>query len=320
VGSGPAAAVHAQALRQSRALKLHGVATRCPLKAHAFGKRFGVQVFLSPRKLISDPSIQAVILAVPPAAQPNYLRAVLRRGVPVLCEKPLALTVSAARTALSAARTRPSVAGINFCYRLNPAIAWFRECVRRRVVGSPWQIQVEWILGNRLGRKIKNLPPWKQTDNRGGGVLMNYGIHVLDYLFAGLAEPTLAGSTWHRRGNSKAAEAGTMTWRLSDGAATIRLSLIARRAPCHCLRLEGPFGAVKVENSSFTNPAGPFRISTQGNCRWPKRPPSRMVSLPGLFQEVHGQWERAIRKKTGRLPRVTEGLRALIWAKKAFSP
>lgn len=320
MGSGPAAAIHAQALRQNRAFRLHGVASRNRSRALALARRFGAPAFSSPRQLIQEPSTQAVILAVPPAVQPGYLREALRRGIPVLCEKPLALTAQAARQALRAARVKPSAAGINFCYRLIPEIAWFRECVRRRVVGTPWQIQVEWILGNRLGRKIKKLPAWKQAEDQGGGVLMNYGIHVLDYLFAGLPGPRLAGSDWHRRGNSKATEAGTMTWCLPDGSVTIRLSLIARRTPTHRIRLEGPFGSVKVENSSPRNPAGPFRISTQGNGRWPKRLPSSTASLPGLFQKVHEHWERAMRKKSNRIPTVAEGLRALLLTKKAFSP
>lgn len=318
MGSGGAAACHARALKKNRAFRLEGISSRNHVRARELAVRHGGRFYPSPGQMIRSPAIQAVILAVPPLVQPRYLRLALSRGIPVLSEKPIATTVASARRALRGVRQALSFSGINFCYRTIPQIAWLRSCVRRQAVGTPWQIQVEWILGNRLGSLPGMLPRWKRFDGHGGGVLMNYGIHVLDYLFAGLSKPELIGSTWNRIGGRMVAEAGAMIWKFPQGTATIRLSLITRQTPRHRIRLEGPLGTITVENLSRHSPAGPFRICTQGKMRLPPRPPLGPVSLEGLFGEIHVQWLRSIQKKTSNLPSLAEGLRALALAKESI--
>lgn len=318
IGSGQAAACHARALRYNRTFHLAGVASRNHQKALELATCFACKSFVQPRELIKDSQVDALILAVPPAVQLGFLKQALEKKIPVLCEKPLGLSVLSAAKAIKGPSKQAQKAGINFCYRLVPEIKWFRKCLQNQACGFPWQVQVEWVLGNRLQKNQKKISQWKQKSRLGGGVLYNYGIHVLDYLFHGLQKPILLASAWQKMKGRQATEAGVMSWSLPQGLVSIHLSLLSAQKPIHRITLRGPLGGIKVENKSSSNPAGPFRITVEGSIRLPPLPKSNMPSLEKLFAKIQLAW---ISKIHGRgfqeLPSLEDGFQALRLAEQA---
>lgn len=72
---------------------------------------------------------------------PNYLHAepsitALERDVHVLCEKPLAHTIGAARDMTEAARSSNAIAGVAFNYRFVPAIAYAKALINDGALGE----------------------------------------------------------------------------------------------------------------------------------------------------------------------------------------
>ena len=310
MGSGTAATLHAQSLSRNKGFRLEAISSRNQVRGADLAKTFACRHEFNPRELIADPRIEAVILAVPPAIQPDYARQVLQRGIPLLCEKPLAPSLAAAKGLLLDGKSHPNC-GINFCYRQLPEMVWLRKCLQSGVVGKPAQVRVEWILGNRLGSIPNHLPTWKREARLGGGVLMNYGIHVLDYLFFNLRNPRLEGAHGQRFSGAKSDEALAMLWRTEDCSFSIQLSLISGQGPVHQMFLRGPQGSVGIRNLSPHNPAGPFRVIRDGKMHLPSIPPASQPSMMGLFAATHQEWRRACEGKAHQLPTLTDGIYAL---------
>jgi predicted dehydrogenase/nucleoside-diphosphate-sugar epimerase len=115
----------------------------------------------------------AAIVAVPNIFHAPVTLALLRAGVHVLCEKPLATTEDAAQEMVAAAERR--VLGCGLSRRFVASTALVSEALRRDVVGRPRHFEIR--------ESVWNWPLNRGTfDKRsaGGGVLIDLGPHVLD--------------------------------------------------------------------------------------------------------------------------------------------
>lgn len=87
--------VIANQMAQSLALagrKLAGVANRTLSKAQAFAEQYGIEkVYDTVEDLYADPNIDAIYITTPHNTHITYLRAALRAGKHVLCEKAITL-------------------------------------------------------------------------------------------------------------------------------------------------------------------------------------------------------------------------------------
>jgi len=68
----------------------------------ATAARYGAKAHQDAHQLISDPSVEAVLIASPDASHAELTLACLSAGKPVLCEKPLATTAADARSVVEA--------------------------------------------------------------------------------------------------------------------------------------------------------------------------------------------------------------------------
>lgn len=66
----------------------------------------GCRVTPNSRKVVEDRALGGVILATPPATHPEMALAAIRAGVPVLIEKPMALSLQDARAVVGEAESR----------------------------------------------------------------------------------------------------------------------------------------------------------------------------------------------------------------------
>jgi predicted dehydrogenase len=86
------------------------------------------------RAVVQDPTLDGVVLAAPPRAQPGIAQAVIAAGRPVMVEKPLALSLAEAEglAEMSAAAGVPVL--VDHVYLFHPA---WRELVRRARSAGP---------------------------------------------------------------------------------------------------------------------------------------------------------------------------------------
>jgi len=138
IGAGFIGSVHAQAVRASGGI-VAAVADVTPEAATAAAVRMGARAAAaSAEELIESPDIDVVHICTP-----NHLHAVLAlkaisAGKAVICEKPLATTVTDAEDVVVLARQKGVVTGVPFVYRYYQTVREARMRVQRGDVGALW--------------------------------------------------------------------------------------------------------------------------------------------------------------------------------------
>jgi len=101
------------------------------------------KTWTDPFALIREADIDAVIIATPNISHHPIAIAAIARGLHVLCEKPLAMTLAEAVEMASAA----DAAGVRhmtaFTYRFVPAMRYIRHLVADGFVGEPWHFRAQ---------------------------------------------------------------------------------------------------------------------------------------------------------------------------------
>lgn len=129
--------------------------------------------------------LDGAIVAVPAEFHGEVTAALLRAGVPVLCEKPLAHSFQEASMLVEESHRTDTPLGVNNVRRFFPAIRAVREWIRSGRSGPLRRIEIydgepfEWPLasGSAFGR-----------GGTGKGVLLDLGAHVLDMIYWWLGE------------------------------------------------------------------------------------------------------------------------------------
>ena len=132
-------------------------------------------------EMLEAEELDAVIVAVPNRLHRPVTLAALERGVPVLCEKPLALDVGEAREMCDAAARLGLPNAVNFTYRFVPAVRRVKELIEEGFVGQPLFVNVQWFQQLYVDPDLPAV--WRLTrEHAGTGVLGDLGSHVMDLL------------------------------------------------------------------------------------------------------------------------------------------
>ena len=135
--------------------------------AQEFAKKYGCSVISTLEEMYD--STDAIIIATPTFTHYELTMRAIRKGKHVLCEKPMALTVSEAKKMVEMAKQKKVVCAIGFNYRFFEITEIFRKTSQ---IGEICDIQ---ILIKRLFRK-----DWHNSEN---GVLADLGIHLMSIIF-----------------------------------------------------------------------------------------------------------------------------------------
>jgi predicted dehydrogenase len=125
VGAGTFGRNHARVYHE---LQEHGDAALVAIvdadsaRAHAIAKQFGAAAFTTVREMLASTQVNAASVAVPTVHHLTAARELMRNGVDVLIEKPLATTLAEADELIEVARTNGRVAQVGHLERFNPAV------------------------------------------------------------------------------------------------------------------------------------------------------------------------------------------------------
>ena len=153
-------------------------------RARALADRWGIAAVSTEVAAVSGRATAAVV------ALPNHLHApmaidLLGRGLHVLVEKPMATTVAECDAMLAAARASRAVLGVGLQFRYFDSTLWVRDLLAAGLLGELQRFEL------RLG-VVSNWPfatdYFLRAETAGGGVLVDYGVHVLDLLLFWLGE------------------------------------------------------------------------------------------------------------------------------------
>ena len=184
VGCGAVAQLnHLPALAASRHAKAAVLVDRDLSRAQAQARRWGV-----PRAVADVAEMGEVDAAI--VALPNHLHApvtidLLRRRIPVLVEKPMAPTVADCDAMIAAAAETGVPLAVGLEFRFFDSTATVRELLASELVGP--------LTGLDLRQGV--IPRWPfatdfmlRKETAGGGVLADFGVHVLDLLLCWLGD------------------------------------------------------------------------------------------------------------------------------------
>lgn len=135
-------------------------------------------------------SVDACIIVSPTPVHPRTVSDALAAGVHVLCEKPLALDVAAARNLHDAAEKSGCVLQIGHWRRFSPPWATAKRVVDDGAIGRPL-----WI---RLSQWDANPPPASFCDPKvSGGLAIDCGVHEYDLAEWFFGEPVTTVRAWN---------------------------------------------------------------------------------------------------------------------------
>jgi predicted dehydrogenase len=123
--------------------------------------------------------LDLAIVASPPRYHAEQTIELLNAGVPVLCEKPLAVQQKDAICMVDTAERQSVVLAAGMIRRFLPATRTIQKILSRQVLGAVQSFQ--WVEASLFRWPISSLK-YFDKQNSGGGVLFDIGIHVLDLL------------------------------------------------------------------------------------------------------------------------------------------
>ena len=176
----------APAMKLADDARLVAVYGRDQGRADAFAEKHGADAAYSDLdSLLADSRVDAVFIA-----SPNHLHApqaikAAAAGKHVLCEKPMANSVTDAAAMVSACRDHGVKLGLGFELRFHPAHLWARKVIDDGTIGRIRLAHGQWGRGNR--GEPEHLPrtglrEWWETPQLIGdaSVLVGLGVHVFD--------------------------------------------------------------------------------------------------------------------------------------------
>jgi predicted dehydrogenase len=139
----------------------------------------GLPVYPNGAALLTDAVVDAVVIAVPPAAQGALVRQALGRGLPTYCEKPLGLDLSETEALAAQAAKTGLPTAVGFMMRYDAGLAPLIAAVRDGAIGAVRHIDVTWTTGG--GANPARPWSWRDDPAAGGGVLSEFCMHSADY-------------------------------------------------------------------------------------------------------------------------------------------
>jgi predicted dehydrogenase len=127
--------------------------------------------------VVDRSDLDAVIVCTPPHLHAEISIAAMKRGMHVLCEKPLTRTLEEAHEMLRSAQETGVTLKCGFNHRHHPGIQQARQWFDSGAIGEPTFIRCRYGIGGRPGYENE----WRGDPQIvGGGQLMEQGIHAVD--------------------------------------------------------------------------------------------------------------------------------------------
>ena len=160
---------------------MHTVVGRNAPAVEAFANRWGWQQASTDWKsAVADPEIDLVDVGTPNNQHKEMTLAALAAGKHVLCEKPLAATLSDARAMRDAARKAKKVkAFVGYSYRRVPAVALAYQLARAGRLGRIYHVRAFYLQGWAASPDVPLV--WRFDKNAAGsGSHGDLGAHIID--------------------------------------------------------------------------------------------------------------------------------------------
>jgi len=131
------------------------------------------QLFPHLEAMLEHEPLDAVLVASPPSQHAHHASLVLQAGLALYLEKPMAATYREAKALMALAEVSAQPAMMGFNYRFSP----LRDPSLENKFGS-----LPATLESVFSIAARPMSPWRQTRASGGGALLEFGSHHIDWI------------------------------------------------------------------------------------------------------------------------------------------
>ncbi len=179
IGVGGMGQGHCAYLGQLEEAELTAVCDLAPEVAQQVGDRCKVPCFSKPADLMDSGLVDAVLIATPHYFHPTIAVEAFKRGLHVLSEKPIAVSVKEASRMIRAAERSGKVFGVMFQLRAGQVLQTAKRLIEEGKIGE--LIRTNAIFGMYRSQAYYDSGGWRATwKGEGGGVLLNQAPHGFD--------------------------------------------------------------------------------------------------------------------------------------------
>lgn len=245
---------------------LYGLVTGDRAKAAPYRAR----VWTSLDEALSDAAVQAVYVATPVFLHAPQTIQSLRAGKHVLCEKPMAMNESEARTMLQAAEQSGKTFGVAYYRRKYPKVNRAKQLLDAGAIGKPVLAELSshsWFDGE--GSRSWLVDPAKA----GGGPLFDVASHRIDVLNFLFGQPLRATGQLSNAVHHYAVEDNATV--MIDYAGGVRGIVDVRwhskvnRDECRIRGTEGEMELTPLNGPELIYPGGRESLPPHGNLHYP---------------------------------------------------
>jgi predicted dehydrogenase len=173
-GAGYIAGIHARAIQASGDAELVAVVEAYPEKAKAFCRKYGVpRQFGTVDDLLREKCADALVIGTPNFLHAPQALAALKKGLAVLVEKPMSMTVAEAVKILKASQISRAPLMIAHCWRFDQDVLWLKKHAGKLapiIRTKSYGVHVRWGPSGWFTQKSL----------AGGGALADMGVHAID--------------------------------------------------------------------------------------------------------------------------------------------
>jgi predicted dehydrogenase len=196
IGAGGIAQAYVQAFDESSCCELVAVADIREDAAIALAEMAGCKSYHDYKQL-ADLDLDAVIIATPPVSHPEISCFFMGRGISVLCEKPLCLSV------VEAERMIASAAANKVLFTMASKFRYCEDVIKAKAILASGMLGDVLQFENAFTAKVDMSRRWNSDAKiSGGGVLIDNGTHSVDIIryFLGAIDAVLVVETGGTQG------------------------------------------------------------------------------------------------------------------------
>jgi predicted dehydrogenase len=187
IGTGGMANGHAQRFNSIQGSKVTACCDIVPGRAREFAAKHGIPAaYGAVDEMLRKETLDGVTIVTVDSAHAPTALAAIRRGVHVMCEKPLASNLRDAQRMAAAAARKGVITAVNFSYRNSPATQRAAQLVAAGKLGRILHVEgsylQSWLVSRGWGDWRKSPAMlWRLSTRHGsGGVLGDIGVHLYD--------------------------------------------------------------------------------------------------------------------------------------------
>lgn len=193
--------------------RLAGVVDANIARTRAVAASHRVRVFATVAEAIAHDSFDAAIVATTTASHEKVAMPLIKKGIPLLVEKPLARNTRQAENLMKASARHGTPLMVGHVERFNPAVVATRQLIRARALGEIISVNV---------RRVGGTP----RDVLGAGdVLVDLAVHDIDITAWLLGDvPRFAGALGHR--GKKVIDSATLLFQCRGAAVDLHMNWV----------------------------------------------------------------------------------------------